>query len=71
MKNFAIIDMVSNEPLCIIPAANGKSALNKFKIRLMSSGFYEIHKKAEIGFYLAHMEHTSKRLKRIERNIQT
>lgn len=44
MKNFAIIDMVSNKPLCIIPAANRKSALNKFKMQLMSSGFYEIHK---------------------------
>lgn len=47
MKNFAIIDMVSNKPLCIIPAANGKSALNKFKMQLMSSGFYEIHKENE------------------------
>lgn len=46
MKNFAIIDMVSNENLCIIPATNGKSALNKFKMRLMSSGFYEIHKES-------------------------
>lgn len=44
MKNFAIIDMVSNKTLCVIPAANGKSALNKFKMRLMSSGFHEIHK---------------------------
>ena len=47
MKNFAIIDMVSNNTICIIPAANGKSALNKFKMRLMSSGFYEIHKENE------------------------
>lgn len=47
MKNFAIIDMVSNKPICIIPAANGKSALNKFKMRLMSRGFYEIHKENE------------------------
>ena len=46
MKNFVIIDMVSNTPLCVIPAANGKSALNKFKMRLMSSGFYEIHKES-------------------------
>lgn len=50
MKKFAIIDMVSNNPLCIIPAANGKSALNKFKMRLMSSGFHEIHK--ESGNYI-------------------
>ena len=35
MKNFVIIDMVSNKALCIIPAANGKSALNKFKMRLI------------------------------------
>lgn len=46
MKKFAIFDMVSNKPLCIIPAANGKSALNKFKMRLMSRGFYEIHKES-------------------------
>lgn len=46
MKNFAIIDMVSNNPICIIPAANGKSALNKFKMRLISSRFYEIHKES-------------------------
>ena len=46
MKKFAINDMVSNNPLCIIPAATGKSALNKFKMRLMSSGFYEIHKES-------------------------
>ena len=44
MKNFAISDMVSNKPFCVIPAANGKSALNKFKMQLMSRGFYEIHK---------------------------
>ena len=47
MKNFAIIDMVSSKSLCIIPAANGKSALNKFKMQLMSSRFYEIHKENE------------------------
>ena len=44
MKNFTIFDMVSNKPIYVIPAINGKSALNKFKMRLMSSGFYEIHK---------------------------
>jgi len=50
MKHFAIMDMVNNEPVCLMNAANGKSALNKFKMRLMSSGFYEIRKEA--GFWI-------------------
>lgn len=44
MKNFTIIDMISNNPVCAIPARNGKSALKKFKTGLMSTGFYEIRK---------------------------
>lgn len=44
MKRFAIFDMVSEKVLCIIDARNGKSALNKFKQRLISAGMYEIRK---------------------------
>lgn len=44
MKNFVIIDMISNKPIASVPARNGKAALNKFKTRLTSTGFYEIHK---------------------------
>lgn len=44
MKNFVIIDMISNKPIASVPARNRKAALNKFKMRLTSTGFYEIHK---------------------------
>ena len=50
MKHFAIVDMVNNNPVCLIDAKHGKSALQKFKLRLMSSGFYEIRKEA--GFWI-------------------
>lgn len=44
MKNFVIIDMNSNKPVTSVLARNEKSALNKYKRGLTSTGFYEIHK---------------------------
>ena len=46
MKYFAIMDMVSDKPLCVLNAQHGKSALRKFRKRLMNTGMYEIHKEA-------------------------
>lgn len=44
MKNFVIIDMNSNKPIASVPARNRKTALNKYKRGLTSTGFYEIRK---------------------------
>lgn len=44
MKYFAIMDMVSYTPLCVLNAQHGKSALWKFRKRLMNTGMYEIYK---------------------------
>jgi len=46
--NFIIYDSNNNSPICKIPSNNGKNALKKFRNCLMSSGFYEIHKRCNI-----------------------
>lgn len=44
MKNFVIIDMISSKPIVSVSARNEKTALNKYKKILTSTGFYEIRK---------------------------
>lgn len=48
MKQFKIIDCISNHEATIISARDGKSALRKFlRNHMMSTGFYEIHKRCD------------------------
>lgn len=48
MKQFNIIDCVSNHEVITISARDGKSALRKFlRNHMMSTGFYEIHKRCD------------------------
>lgn len=49
MKTFNVVDRVSNHVTTPIKAANGKSALNKFRRCLMSTGIYSLEKSAETG----------------------
>lgn len=44
MKHFIIQDMVSGACIATIDANNGKTALKRFRMGLMSYGCYEIHK---------------------------
>lgn len=44
MKKFDVINMHNSQFCCVIEAKNQKSALNKFKKNLLSSGFYWIEK---------------------------
>lgn len=52
MKRFSIVDVVSGRTLEIIAARDAKTALKRFRARLMSSGCYEIRKEPE-GWLLA------------------
>lgn len=44
MKHFIIQDMVSGAYVAMIDAKNGKTALKRFRMGLMSYGCHEIHK---------------------------
>lgn len=46
MKQFKIIDCISNRDTIVITSNNGKNALKQFlRNYCMSTGFYEIHKR--------------------------
>lgn len=47
LKQYNIVDLVSNHITTPVMAANGKSALKKFMACLMSRGIYEIIKKGD------------------------
>lgn len=42
MKKFKIVDRVTSHDTTVVEAANGRSALKKFRQGLMSTGIYEI-----------------------------